>query len=372
MKTAFVFSGGASLGSIEVGMLKAVVEHNIHADMILGTSVGSLNGAMFALDPTMKGVERLVNIWKKIRTKDVFPPSPITPIKNLATFGTYLISPHNLRTLLEEALPAPRFEDTKIPFYAHTVNIQTGNEVIFNRGLLLEALMASAAIPGVFPPQNMHSEMLVDGGLINNTPISTAVKLGAKRILVFPIGFPNTPEQDPKNLMEMLIRSFMYLLNRQLTADYHLYQDKVDLLIIPPPDNITVGPHDFSHSTELIEQAYLKASEWLSKGGFKHSKHNYTCPCDVHSQTLNLQESVHPDHGKNAKERIKANLPTKEEISESLHLKKEEIAHSLHQKKEKIIDSLETTKEELISKANSLKSKLPKLKENQLDQKKEK
>ncbi len=88
----------------------------------------------------------------------------------------------------------------------------------------------------------MGHRLLVDGGLVNNSPISSAVKLGAEKVVVFPIGFPYTPNQEPKNLSEILIRTFVYLLNRQLSADYHFYKDKVQLIIIPPPENIDVGP----------------------------------------------------------------------------------------------------------------------------------
>ena len=98
-KTAFVFSGGASLGALEVGMLKAIVEEGYKADMVFGSSVGSLNGAFYASDPTIEGVKLLEQIWRNIKTFDVFSPSVITPIKNLATFGQYLVSPKNLRKL---------------------------------------------------------------------------------------------------------------------------------------------------------------------------------------------------------------------------------------------------------------------------------
>ncbi|UYP44228.1 hypothetical protein NEF87_000513 [Candidatus Lokiarchaeum ossiferum] len=333
MKTAFVFSGGASLGSVEVGMLKAIVEHGITPDLVLGTSVGSLNGAFYAHNPTMEGVEILESIWKQLRARDVFTPSPLTPVKNIATFGQYLISPKNLRTLITENLPYEKIEEAQIPLYIVSADIKTGDEIVFDKGLLKEAIMASAGIPGVFPPQHMGSNVLVDGGMVNNAPISTAVKLGAERVVVFPIGFPYTPDQDPKNLGEILIPAFLYLLNRQLSADYHIYKDKVELIIIPPPENIEVGPHDFSKSEQLISRAYNRTKLWLSKGGFEDNIDEFIRPCDVHSSQLNLRESIEPDKEKSAMDRIRENVPQIAHLHENIENRKKIISENLENKK---------------------------------------
>ena len=308
LKTAFVFSGGASLGAIEVGMLKAIVEEGHRADMVLGTSVGAINGTVYAFNPTIEGVKILEKIWRNIKVFDVFSPSVITPIKNIATFGKYLVSPKNLRKLIEKNVEFTKIEETKIPLFITATDINTGNEVVINKGLIVEALLASAGIPGVFPPQRMGHRLLVDGGLINNTPISSAVKLGAERVVVFPIGVPYTPNQEPKNLTEILFRTLIYLLNRQLYADYHIYKNKVQLIIIPPPENITVGPHDFSKSDKLIDRSYQCTKNWLMKGGYRDLLMDYNPPGDIHSETLNLLEAVECKPEKPAKERVKENV----------------------------------------------------------------
>ena len=293
-KTAFVFSGGASLGAVECGALKAIVEHGIQADMVLGTSVGSLNGAMYAYNPTMEGVKAIEDVWLNIKVRDVFSPSPITPILSITTFGLNLISPKNIRKLIAENMEFTRIEETKLPLYIIGTDIKCGEEVVFNRGLALEALMCSVAIPGVFPPQRMENCSIVDGGMVNNSPISTAVRLGAERVVVFPIGVPSA-DQEPKTVAEVLIRSFIFLLNRQLATDIQLYKDKVELIIIPPPDCIDVGPHDFSKSKQLIEESYAKAKEWLENDGFKPNADTLHHPCDVHTPPVNLMEAVTPE-----------------------------------------------------------------------------
>ena len=370
-KTAFVFSGGASLGAIEVGMLKAIVEEGVKADLVVGTSVGSLNGAIYAFDPTIEGVKLLEQTWRNIKAFDVFTPSVITPIKNLATFGQYLASPKNLRKLIEDNIKFSKIEETKIPLFITTTDINTGDEIVLNSGLIVEALLASSGIPGVFPPKKMGQRLLVDGGLVNNTPISTAVKLGAERIIVFPIGFPYTPNEEPKNLTEILIRTFVYLLNRQLYADYHIYKNQVQLIIIPPPENITVGPHDFSKSDRLIDRSYECTKDWVNKGGCKISTSEYNHPSDVHSEILNLSESVIPAKGKPASERIKENVTIrrqthKESISKDIRERKKKHQVSKDNLKKNISNVKDEIEKSFTDTAKKIRNKydnLPKKKE---------
>lgn len=345
-KTAFVFSGGASLGSIEVGALKALVERGIKPDIVLGTSVGSLNGAMFAYEPTLDQVKNIEKIWRNIKVWDVFTPSPLTPVINITTAGQHMISPKNLRKLIAEKLPFERFNETKVPLYIIGTDIKTGEEIVFDKGLVKEALMSSAAIPGVFPVQHMDNNAIVDGGLINNAPISTAVRLGAEKIIIFPIGVPSA-EQEPKNLMEMLIHSFIYLLNRQLTTDIYLYKDKAELIIVPPPNPINVGPHDFSKSAQLIDSAYNRASKWLDEEGVFTNVTNYPLPCDAHKSNINFKEAKIPAPPKKATTRVKESIIEKrKDLDETISEKSKEIKEDLDKAKEDLKKLLKGKKNE--------------------------
>lgn len=293
LKTAFVFSGGGSLGAIETGALKALVEHNIQADLIIGTSVGSLIGAMFAYNPTLECVQIMEEVWGEVKRRDVFPISLFTSIVNFATSSQYAISSKKLRKLISEKIPYTKIEETKLPLYIVGSDIITGEEVVFNKGLVLEALLSSVAIPGIFPPQHMKERVIVDGGMLNNAAISTAVRLGAERVIVFPIGVPSR-DLEPKNVMQVLIRSTIFRANRQLATDILLYKNQVELIIIPPPDQIDVGPNDFSKSMHLIKQAYSKANEWLKTEGFSPNTETYQQPCDVHTPQINFVEAIVP------------------------------------------------------------------------------
>ncbi len=339
-KTAFVFSGGASLGAVECGALKAIVEHGIQADMVLGTSVGSLNGAMYAFNPTIEGVKAIEDVWHNIKVWNVFSPSPITPILNITTFGLNLISSKNIRKLISDNLQFTRIEETKLPLYIIGTDIKCGEEVVFNKGLALEALMSSVAIPGAFPPQRMENCSIVDGGIVNNAPISTAVRLGAERVVVFPIGVPSA-DQEPKTVAEVIIRSFIFLLNRQLASDIQLYKDKVELIIIPPPDCIDVGPHDFSKSKQLIEESYAKAKEWLENEGFSPNADTHIHPCDVHTPPVNLMEAVVPEPEMKVTTRAK-----------------EDLKHSTRGIKKSLDETVDEIYTDLVKTADEIKKKL--------------
>ncbi|NHJ31458.1 MAG: patatin-like phospholipase family protein [Asgard group archaeon] len=349
-KTAFVFSGGASLGAVEVGALKAIVEEGIQADMVLGTSVGSLNGAMYAFNPTIEGVKAIEDVWLNINVWNVFTPSPLTPVFNITTFGLYLISPKNIRKLIQQNMEFTRIEETQVPLYIIGTDVKSGQEVVFNKGLAMEALMSSVAIPGVFPPQRMEDYSIVDGGIVNNAPISTACRLGAERVVVFPIGVPS-PDQEPKTVAEVLIRSFIFLLNRQLSTDIQLYKDKVELVVIPPPDRIDVGPHDFSKSKLLIEESYAKAKDWLKNDGFSPNSDVLSHPCNVHTPEINLMEAVTPEPVVKATTRVK-----------------EGIKHSTKGVRKSIDDKVDEISADLAKAADEIKEKLFKKKKEEDDQ----
>ena len=164
-------------------MLRALIEHGEKADFVVGASAGAFNGAYFAAEPTQAGVAKLEAIWRGLKREHILPFS----LKNLFGFlwrRDYLVEPHGLRRLLEDNLPYKRLEQAAIPIHVVATDLITGDEVLFSSGSAVDAVLASAAIPGVFPTVLIDGRELVDGGVTNNTPISTALKLGADRIVV--------------------------------------------------------------------------------------------------------------------------------------------------------------------------------------------
>ena len=268
-KIAFVFSGGSSFGSMEVGMLKALIEYGITADFVVGTSVGALNATYYAYHPDIEGVQKLEEIWYSIQSKDIFPISPFKTILRIIKGKNYLIDPSGLEKLLVNVLPCKNLEDTKIPVHVVATDVLTGEEVVFSSGQAVQRLLASAAIPVTYPSVKIGNHLLMDGGVLNNTPISTAIKFGATKVIVLPTGYTCDRREAPSSLIEMVLTSYSYMQHQKLATDIEFYKEKVKLKVIPPLCPLKVSPKDFSKSKELIERTYESTQKWLKMGNLE-------------------------------------------------------------------------------------------------------
>jgi NTE family protein len=266
-RTAFVFAGGGSLGAVQVGMLKALTRIKVLPDFVVGASVGAINGAYFAAEPDTDGVARLERIWSKLRSADVFPFS----IKNslLAVLGRrdHLVAAEFLRSLLESELPCQSLEAVRVPCYVVATNVLTGAEVAMSSGPITPALLASAAIPGVFPSVAIDGDYLIDGGVANNTPISTAVRLGATRIIVLPTGMSCALPKPPRGAIAVALHALNLLVMRQLVSDIEYFSGKVELVVLPPLCPVAVTAYDFSQTADLIRRSEASSRLWLKQNG---------------------------------------------------------------------------------------------------------
>ena len=191
LRTAFVFSGGASLGAMQAGMLCALYEHGIVPDLLVGTSAGALNAAFVASRPqTVATAKELARVWQGLHREDIFPVSPRTLIGGLINQRDHLVPDRGLRRLAARHLQIEHVEDASIPLHLLAFDLLTGEEMLISNGPATDAVLAAAAIPGVLPPIHRGDRLLVDGGIVNNTPISHAVELGAERIYVLPTEDP--------------------------------------------------------------------------------------------------------------------------------------------------------------------------------------
>lgn len=166
MPTAFVLSGGASLGAVQVGMLQALEEHGITPDLIVGASVGALNGAFIAGRPGRQALEELANIWRSVRRKDVFPIGPVRGALGYYGFRNSLVRPEALRRLVARYVSFSRLEEARILIHVVATEAMTGLDVVLSRGDAHDAVLASAAIPAVFPPVRVGDRDLIDGGVV--------------------------------------------------------------------------------------------------------------------------------------------------------------------------------------------------------------
>src|SRR5882672_632342 len=268
-KTAFVLAGGGSLGAVQVGMLKALTRAGIVPDLVVGASVGALNGAYFAAQPDDAGVKRLERIWSRLHRGDIFPLSPLHSLLAILGRRDHLITSSPLRSLVESELPCEKLENARIPCYVVATDVLDGTEVVIAAGPLTTALLASAAIPAVFPHVTLDGRHLMDGAIANNTPISTALKLGATRVIVLPTGMSCALEKPPRGAVGFALHALNLLVMRQLLSDIERFSDRAELAVVPPLCPVTASAYDFSQTADLIRRAEATTRLWLRKKGLE-------------------------------------------------------------------------------------------------------
>jgi NTE family protein len=266
MSIAFVLSGGASLGSVQVGMLEALYERGIAPDLIVGTSAGALNGAFIAeRAPSVDTARELADVWRGLRRGQVFPVHPITGALGILGARGHLVPDSGLRRLVRRQTHADRLEDTRVPLHVIATDVLSGEDVRLSEGPLVDAVMASAAIPGVLPPVDWHGRLLMDGGVANNAPISHALDLGATEVYVLPTGTPCELDAAPRGALAMLVYATGLLVGRRLSHDIAALDGTVRVTVLPPPCPLNVQPTDFAHADALIRRARADARELLDR-----------------------------------------------------------------------------------------------------------
>ena len=259
---AFVLSGGGSLGAVQVGMLRALFEYQVRPDFVIGTSVGAVNSAWIAGHPDQDGVLELGEIWMGLRRQDVFPLSPITGARGLLGRSNHFIAHDNLRALLERHIPFKRLEEAAIPLHIVATELKSGRAAILTSGPAVPALLASCAIPGVFPPVSIGRRDYIDGGVANHTPITVAIELGASTIYVLPVGYPWL-NREPTNALGMALHALARIVEQKLDAEVEANRQVADIHVLPALDLADVSPADFSHTKELVEWGHRAARRYL-------------------------------------------------------------------------------------------------------------
>lgn len=266
MSVAFVMSGGASHGAIQAGMLQALYERDIAPDVIVGTSVGAINGAYIASRrPTPKTADSLAEVWRGVHRAEVFPFNPATALIGFAGRRNYAVPNGALRRLIQNQLEFDRLEDAPVPVHVIAVDLFTGREVRLSKGPAAEAILASSAIPGVFEPVEWGDTELIDGGVANNTPISHALELGCDQIYVLPTGTACALLEAPHGTLGMAVHAMSLLVHQRLSAELEQMADDTRVTVLPPPCPITIQPTDFSQADELIDRGYAEAVAALEK-----------------------------------------------------------------------------------------------------------
>lgn len=269
-RTVFVLSGGGNLGAVQVGMLRALVEADVRPDAVLGCSVGAINGAAFAARPDLAGVTRLERIWQRLaeRDPDIMPNRRLLPLAaQLARRGTALHGQERLGELLLAELGDLRFGDLAVPFACVAADVDTAAARWFDDGELLPALLASSALPGVYPPVTIGDRRYFDGGVVREIPVGRALDLGATRIVLLHVGHLDQRElDDARRPFDVLAHAYWTMRAARLDDELARVPDDVELVRLPAGSTPRLRFDDFSRGPELSETAYRAASHYLRTG----------------------------------------------------------------------------------------------------------
>jgi NTE family protein len=266
-KTAFVFTGGGSLGAIQVGMLRVLLASGVQPDFVVGSSVGAINASYYAGAPNAAGVATLERIWTGLRRVDIFPFNLGNALGLLRHPGN-IVDPAGLRSVIETNLSYADIRDTQVPLHIMATN-QQGQSVRLSSGSAVEAILASTAIPGVFPPVLIGDDELMDGAIAANTPVRLAVELGASRIIILPTGYACALKAPPKHAIGKALHAVTLMIAWQLMHELEWIPEDIQVHLVPTLCPLEVSPFDFSASRDLIERAAQSSKQWVEEGGLK-------------------------------------------------------------------------------------------------------
>ena len=270
-KVAFVLGGGGQLGAHEVGMLRALLERQIVPDLVVGTSIGAINGAAVAASPTHAGVARLADVWHELADGDELGGSFLGRLGTLARTRTHLHEGDSLRRLLERSFPVQRIEELAVPFQCVAACIESASERWFESGPLVDAVMASSAVPGILPPVQIGAEHFLDGGIVNSIPVGRAVELGARTVYVLHVGRVDRSLEPPRWPWEVALVAFEIARRHRFFGDLAGLPEGVEVHVMPtgqvdPPRYTDLSQfryRDRSNVGEHIARAYEASAGYL-------------------------------------------------------------------------------------------------------------
>jgi NTE family protein len=269
-RTAFVLGGGGLLGAVEVGMLRALAEADIAPDIILGTSVGALNGALVAADPGPGVIDRLLTLWESAASgKEVYGDGAVRQVTRAMRTRTHLHSAKPLRQLLQQELDDLTFDQLAIPFQCCAASIERAAEHWFTEGRVVDAVMASAAVPGLLRPARVGDEHYLDGGIVNSIPVGRAVEVGADRIFVLQVGRIDRPLKPPNKPWEVAKVSFEIARRHRFHREMAALPGNVTAHVLPtgggsPRDDSLLAYRDFRAVMRRIDAAYEASCHYLA------------------------------------------------------------------------------------------------------------
>ena len=268
-RTAFAISAGGARGAIQVGMLKALLEHGIRPDFIVGTSVGAWNGGWLAQGATVERLERLARVWRNVnaRTLNVIW---WRAARNLVRRRPFLYEPDGMTRLIAANLTRQTFADLDIPFHAVAIDLTDGKKTVFSSGPLAPAVLASSAIPGMFPPVVIDAHQYVDGGGVDPTGLETAVELGAKKVYVLNCGYSGRLDAPLTSMNTIMDHAFQVAAQHRVERSVRELSRSAEIIHLRPNAGFLKHSMDFTLTEQYLEAGYRHV--WQLLGGDRRGR----------------------------------------------------------------------------------------------------
>lgn len=265
IETAFVLSGGGNRGASQVGMLRALSERGVVPDLVVGTSIGAVNAAFFAGQPTLEGTYLMAEMWRNIATEDVFPHGRLHGTWRFLERRDGVYPIEGLRKLVAGFLRFDRLEDSPLPLTVVATRLADGAETWLSEGPAVDSVLASAALPAVFPVVEVDGARYLDGGVLNNAPISVALAGGARRIYLLLCGDVNSRAQSSARPYEAMLVAFGLSIRARLRRDLATLPEGVEVIVLQQSGIDEVMWQDFSRTEEMLERGYLDSRVVLDR-----------------------------------------------------------------------------------------------------------
>ena len=266
-RTALVLAGGGTRGAVQIGMLQVLTEHGFVPHRIYGSSVGAVNGAAFAGDPTREGVQRMTEIWRSLTREDVYPQGRLHGPWLYFQQRDSVFANAGLRKVIEEGIAFERLEDAVIPVEVVATSLTDGRERWFTYGPAVEAVLASSAVPAIFPPVEIDEERFIDGAVVNNVPIRRAIDGGATRIVVLLCSPPSFTPTSPRRPVEAMLNALLISIHARFARDMAQLPPGVEVIVCSGAEQGIRDFDDFSTTEALIAQGRDEASEVIRRYG---------------------------------------------------------------------------------------------------------
>ncbi len=264
-RTAFVLAGGGSRGAVQVGMLEALIRRGIRPDCVFGASVGAINGAAYAGEPTLEGVARMADVWREVKGTDIFPRGTFDGPWAFLQKRPAVHANTGLRSIVEAGVRYEKLEEATIPIEVVTTSLTDGRERWITHGPAVEAILASAAIPSIFPPITIGGDVLVDGGVVNNVPISRALAAGCERIYVLLCGPLHYHPPPPRRPAEAALTAFFVAIHARFVRELAALPPGVEVIVFSGGGEPAGQYRDFSATAALIEEGRSEVAAVLDR-----------------------------------------------------------------------------------------------------------